>query len=56
MLKLILLLALYATAGYWIWQGLYWLGTNEPWVLMVAAFFGTWVAVAKWGDVKLAEW
>ncbi len=56
MLKLVLLLALYAVAGYWLWQGLWWIGTHYPGLFGVALFVGIWVVAANWGDLKLAEW
>ncbi len=56
MLKLIFLLALYAVAGYWLCRGLYWIGTNQPGILMGAAFIAIVVVAAKFGDTKLAEW
>jgi hypothetical protein len=56
MLKLVLLLGIYAFAGYWIWQGLYWIGTNQPGILFGVGFIAIVVVAAKFGDTKLAEW
>ncbi len=56
MLKLALLLPLYAVAGYGAWLGLYWIGTHYPGLFFVALFIAIVVVVAKFGDTKLAEW